>query len=485
MSKYKHTIMQNLHLSGAFRGSFTAGKGFVVLSLALLSSGCHKSDPSNANTAAVAPLKSTPKTVAAPAAIPLPPLPEGGVRGIYLTGWTAGLHNRLNTLCGMVDRTELNAMVIDVKDDGQLSYDVDVPLAKDSHASLKMYKVDTVISTLNEHHIWPIARIACMRDTPLAKSHPELAVHGPDGQVWHDRSRHYWLNPYKKEVWDYNVDVALDALKHGFKEIQFDYVRFPSEGKISTLQYPGKPPGSHRTDQITAFLKYAEAKIHAQGGWFSADVFGLTPTVERRYRLLHPDAFTPTTGATPATTATNPMAAAGATPTPPTPAGSTSTGSKSGAATTGNVGKNGVAKSGKGAKGASGDKIAEDMGIGQLFSKMAAHVNYMCPMTYPSHYAHHEFGIANPNAEPYKIILKSVGDARDLVKDVPTCKLRPWIQDFTLGPPHYGPTEVKAQIKALHELGIHEFLLWNAGCKYTEAALAKKAPSQVTNTNTK
>ena len=193
----------------------------------------------------------------------------------------------------MADRTEINAMVIDVKDDGQLSYEMDVPLAKDAHASLKMYNVDKVIATLNEHHIWPIARIACMRDTPLAKAHPELAVHGPDGQVWHDRSRHYWLNPYKKEVWDYNVDVALDAIKHGFKEIQFDYVRFPSEGKISTLQYPGKPAGSHRSDQITAFMKYAAEKIHAQGAWFSADVFGLTSTVERRYDRTHPQTGPP------------------------------------------------------------------------------------------------------------------------------------------------------------------------------------------------
>ena len=252
-------------MSGTLPNSILLSRGFALLGAMLLSSGCHRS---SSNTAATTPAALKPAgkmAAAAPAAIPLPPLPEGGVRGIYLTGWTAGLHNRLNALCGMVDRTELNAMVIDVKDDGELSYDADVPLAISSHASRRMYKVDTVIATLNQHHIWPIARIACMRDTPLAKSHPDLAVHGPDGQVWHDRSRHYWLNPYKKEVWDYNVDVALDAIKHGFKEIQFDYVRFPSEGKISTLQYPGKPPGSLRIDQINAFLKYAGEKI--TGAW--------------------------------------------------------------------------------------------------------------------------------------------------------------------------------------------------------------------------
>lgn len=465
MFKYHHVSRRCCRPSGASICSVPTGKSLFVLGAALLLSGCHKPGSNNADSAAVV-SKAPVKTVAAPTTIPLPPLPEGGVRGIYLTGWVAGLHNRFNALCGLVDRTELNAMVIDVRDDGEISYKADIPLAIDSHACVKKYDVDKVIATLNEHHIWPIARIACMRDTPLAKKHPELAVHGPDGKVWHDRSNHYWLNPYKKEVWDYNVDIALDALKHGFKEIQFDYVRFPSEGKISTLQYPGKPPGSKRTDQINAFLKYAGEKIHAQGGWFSADVFGLTPTVERRYRLRHPDTATPPAGIA----ATMPAAAAA------------SAGTKALAANGGKAGKKGASKSGKGAANASGDKIAEDMGIGQMFSKMAAHVNYMCPMTYPSHYAHGEFGIANPNAEPYKIILKSVGDAKALVDDVPTCKLRPWIQDFTLHAPHYGPNEVKAQIKALHDLGIHEYLLWNAGCKFTEAALAKETPSKVTAT---
>ncbi len=486
MSKYHSVSRRRSPLPIASATIFQAGKSLVLLGVAALLSGCHKPGSNAADTAAVTP-KPTVKAVAAPATIPLPPMPEGGVRGIYVTGWVAGLHNRFNALCGLVDRTELNAMVIDVRDDGEISYKADIPLAIDSHACVKKYDVDKVIATLNEHHIWPIARIACMRDTPLAKAHPELAVHGPDGQVWHDRSKHYWLNPYKKEVWDYNVDVALDALKHGFKEIQFDYVRFPSEGKISTLQYPGKPPGSKRTDQINAFLKYASAKIHAQGGWFSADVFGLTPTVERRYRLRHPEAATQMAGAKPTNAAgvasgAMPSAAtpaAGAAATMPAASSASPAGGKNLVANTGKSGKTGASKSSKNAKNAPVDKIAEDMGIGQMFSKMAANMNYMCPMTYPSHYAHGEFGIANPNAEPYKVILKSVGDAKDLIADVPNCKLRPWIQDFTLGPPHYGPNEVKAQIKALHELGIHEYLLWNAGCKFTEAALAKKSSSKV------
>ncbi|MDE2127137.1 MAG: putative glycoside hydrolase [Armatimonadetes bacterium] len=327
----------------------------------------------------------------------MPPLPPGGVKGIHLTGWVTGDHKQLESLIGLCDRTELNAMVVDIKDDGQLSYDADIPLAKEIHASLHMIPhIDRVVAEMKQHHIFPIARIACFRDTILAKAHPELAVHTPGGAVWYDATHHAWLNPYKRENWDYNVDVALDAIKQGFEEVQFDYVRFASEGKVSTLVYPGKPKGGLRADQIEAFLKYAAAKIHAQGAWFSADVFGLSSL---------------TTG---------------------------------------------------------------DMGIGQTRTNVAGEVDFICPMTYPSHYAHGEYGIPNPNTEPYKIVHLSLVDALKRIKDVPTCQLRPWLQDFSLYHVHYGPEQVKAELKAAADLGIHQFLLWNASCHYTEAALAPK-----------
>ena len=263
--------------------------------------------------------------------------------------------------------------------------------------------VDRVMATLKDHHIFPIARIACFRDTPLAEAHPEMAVQDARGKVWHDNTHHAWLNPFNKATWDYNVDVALDALKHGFKEIQFDYVRFPSEGKISTLQYPGRPKDALRRDQIEAFLTYARDKIKAQGGWFSADVFGLTSLV------------------------------------------------------------------------------TTDMGIGQTSTNVAKHVDYLCPMVYPSHYARGEYGIRNPDTEPYKIIHFSIRDAKEKLADVPTCKLRPWIQDFSLRA-HYGPKQVKAEIKALSDLGITEFLMWNPQNRFTESALNKRTATRATQT---
>ncbi len=367
---------------------------FVILGLAL--PGCRRAavPPPNTTNVSAAPV--------APASPPaLVPLPAGGVKGIYMTGWTAGHQRRFNELVSMIDRTELNAVVIDIKDNGLVSYDVNIPLVIQAKASRRMMKVGRVMETLNKHHIFPIARIACFRDTVLPMVRPDLAVLDSKGKVWKDHSGHTWLNPFLKETWDYNVDIALDALRQGFKEIQFDYVRFPSEGNISSLRYPGRPPKGLRREQIEAFVQYAREKIKAQGAWFSADVFGLTSLVK------------------------------------------------------------------------------SDMGIGQTSTNVAQHVDYLCPMVYPSHYAKGEYGIKDPNREPYRVVYASLKDAKEHLKDIPTCKLRPWLQDFSLYGVTYGAAQVKAQITAARKLGIQEFLLWNAGCRYTQSALAKKptAPS--------
>lgn len=371
-----------------------------VVGLALIASlaGCTQRTPTPA--APVSPAIGQKAAAATPPAIVQVVPPAEGVKGIYLTGWSAGGTKRLTSLVGLVDRTELNAMVIDVKDDGEVGYDVDVPLAKEVGANQKMFRIDKTIGILNAHNIYSIARIACMRDSILPIKHPEMAVHDKNGNVWKDPTKHMWLDPFNKAVWDYNVDIALDAIKHGFKEIQFDYVRFPSEGKLTGLVYPSRKEGVKREDQIAAFLEYAHTKIKAQGAMFAADVFGLTSLVKN------------------------------------------------------------------------------DEGIGQKFQKLVQNVDFLCPMTYPSHYAYGEYGMKDPNKEPYKTITLSVGDAqkRMVLAGVKTCQLRPWLQDFSLRGVRYGPTEVKAQIKAVKDLGIKGYLLWNAGNKYTESALATDTP---------
>ncbi len=343
----------------------------------------------------------TPPATATHAPKPLQPapLPAGGLRGIYVSGWIAGESKRFEELVSLIDRTELNAMVIDIKDDGLVSYDVDVPLAHEVKASRKMIRhIEERVATLKAHGIFPIARVACFRDTVLAKAHPEFAVQNGSGTLWLDESGHGWLNPYKRETWDYNIDLALDAVKQGFQEVQFDYVRFPSEGNLNALHYPGKPEKSLRREQISAFLQYAKERFRKAGVWFSADVFGLTT---------------------------------------------------------------------RGGKG--------DMGIGQTATNVAEKVDYLCPMVYPSHYNKGEYKIADPNRAPYQTILKSVGDAKKQVTAVKTCRLRPWIQGFSLRGVPYGVAEIKAQKKALQELGVTEWLIWDSRCKYLEGAFEKRA----------
>ncbi len=321
-------------------------------------------------------------------------MPEGGVRGIHVTGWFAGGNHNLQKMVNLVNSTRLNAMVIDIIDDGQLSYDADVLLAIKTRASRKMFRIDKVLPILNKNNIWPIARIACMRNTSLAEARPDLAIQTSKGGVWHDHSGYGWLNPYQHAVWDYYVDIALDCIKHGFKEIQFDYIRFPSD-KLSTQFFPGRPADARRENQIQAFMRYARQKVNSNGAWFSVDVFGLTSLV------------------------------------------------------------------------------SNDEGIGQRFLKVAESTDYLCPMVYPSHYHHGEYGIPDPDKDPYRIITVSVGDAKRKLKTVTTCKLRPWIQDFSLGN-HYGPAQVSAQIKALKDLSIDEYLLWNPKCQYTAQSLGTK-----------
>ena len=380
-----------------------AGLGAALAIVAAISvSGCKAKAPAAAATPIVAKAPGKPAPAAPPAARQLAPLPEGGVKALYMTGWSAGGKKKRAQCIGIIDRTVLNSVVIDVKDDGDITYMADVPLGREIRLKMdgnmkQIADIDKVIAEFQRHNIFPIARITCFRDKPLGNAHPEMAVHNRSGGVWHDRKGNAWLNPYCKAAWDYNVDLGLDALKHGFKEVQFDYVRFPTDGRMDEMVFPGEPKDGMHEDQIAAFLKYAHDKIHAAGGWFSADVFGLTSMVKN------------------------------------------------------------------------------DEGIGQKFVKVVENVDYLCPMVYPSHYAHGEYHIPNPNAEPYKIITLSVGDAQKRLATVKTsCKLRPWIQDFSLGSPPYGPTQVKAEIKALEDLGIHEFLLWNARNNFHEAALGKQ-----------
>ncbi len=196
------------------------------------------------------------------------------VKGIYVTSWTAGIEDYINPLIGLCDRTELNAMVIDVKDaTGYVAYQPDVAMVREMKLwEKRIPDVEALMERLREHGIFPIARIVCFNDPLLAQKAPHLAVQHKDGGLWKDRYGASYTNPYNREVWEYLVQVAEDAVRRGFREIQFDYVRFPTDGIIADAVYPGK--AGLQEDAIAAFLQYARERLHPLGAWVSADVFG-------------------------------------------------------------------------------------------------------------------------------------------------------------------------------------------------------------------
>lgn len=198
------------------------------------------------------------------------------VKGVYMTSYGASSSANLNKMIALADNTEINAFVIDVKDDlGFVTYKADVALAKEEGLiETRIKDIDALIAKLHAHSIIPIARVVCFKDSKLAQKRPELAVKWKNGTNWTDFKGLGFTNPYNHEVWEYLVQVAEDAARHGFREIQFDYVRFPSDGKISDAVYPGQ--NSSKEDAIAAFLAFARPRLEKLGVWVSADVFGIT-----------------------------------------------------------------------------------------------------------------------------------------------------------------------------------------------------------------
>ncbi|MDK2879464.1 MAG: hypothetical protein PWR06_2180 [Thermoanaerobacteraceae bacterium] len=341
--------------------------------------------------------------LAQPYRIPQVYNPPVKVKGIYLTGWKAGISGEFEKLLNLVDATELNTMVIDVKDNtGKLTYKSSIPMVEQVGAnSNRIRDIDVLLKTLREHNIYAIGRIVVFEDPVLSKARPDLAVKNKSGGIWATRKGLGWVDPYNTKVWDYIVSIAEEAAKKGFNEIQFDYVRFPSDGNLNNIVYPANN-GKTRVETISAFLSYAKKRLEPYGVYVSADIFGLVTTAE------------------------------------------------------------------------------DDMKIGQYLEDVVKTVDYISPMVYPSHYAPGSYGLPNPNAAPYETVYRSLSDAMRRLEKVDGFKaeIRPWLQDFTLGPPPYGAREVRAQIKATYDAGLSQWILWDPANTYTVAALNPRSAEQ-------
>ena len=199
------------------------------------------------------------------------------VKGIYVSAYVAGTQELIDNLIREIDRTEANALVIDLKDDyGRVVCEMNSLLVQEI-GSVKTYIPDMegLMRKLDEHDIYTIARIPLFRDAWLGEVRPDWCVKRADGSVFEDRDGNTWVNPYKQEAWDYLIEIAIQAGELGFDEVQFDYVRFCTErGMNEVIFEEADVQGRSKTDIICEFMEYAYDILRKKGLFVSADVFG-------------------------------------------------------------------------------------------------------------------------------------------------------------------------------------------------------------------
>jgi len=197
------------------------------------------------------------------------------IRGVHVTMALASLKGKMREYYAL-RRQGLNTIELDVKDEnGEVGFVPSaVPLAKAIGAAHAYYKPRVVARQAHRRGLYLIGRIVTFEDPFLSEKRPGLAIRTADGSIWRNNSGLGWTNPYDRRVWNYNVSLGEAAARAGFDEIQFDYVRFPSDGDVSTIRYPGKhaqPMGW----TIPAFVQYAGKRLHPLGVRVSVDMFGL------------------------------------------------------------------------------------------------------------------------------------------------------------------------------------------------------------------
>ena len=322
------------------------------------------------------------------------------VKGLYI-----GSGSALDKAIELCNNSELNTIVIDLKNEYGLPYMSKVPTAKEIGYVWDAYDLDAVIEKCHNNNIRVIGRIVSFNDQVAAQHFPERAIQDVDGNVvqFSNEGNKPFLNPYNTDNWDYLIAIGIEAAEHGVDEIQFDYVRFPAgatKNKVKPYfgeegQYPEK------SEAVNRFLQEARIRIQdTYGVPVSADIFGIVLTSEGDAKI-----------------------------------------------------------------------------IGQNFSTLGmTGIDSCCPMVYPSHYAlgtmlgGHVFDY--PDKQPYLMVYSVLHECQAIYKQPGFTTVRPYLQAFTasyIGKGNYieyGYREINSQIKAIHDLGITEFILWDPSCKY-------------------
>ncbi|MDQ3014284.1 MAG: putative glycoside hydrolase [bacterium] len=350
--------------------------------------------------------------------LPVPPQ----VKAIYMSSCVAGTTNFRNDLVKLVDTTELNSIIIDIKDyTGYLSYKPEDP-ALAAYLSPRCHAKDmkAFIKTLHEKGIYVIGRITVFQDPLYAQQFPQYAVKkASDGSIWPDRKGIHYLDPGAQPVWNHIIKISKDSYNIGFDELNFDYIRFPSDGNMSDIAFPYSGTRA-KPVVLEEFFTYLNQQLKPLGVITSADLFGMTTT------------------------------------------------------------------------------SYDDLNIGQILERALPHFDYIAPMVYPSHYPPNFNGWPNPNKVPYELIKYTMDAAvkrtvasttrintlgsTPIASTSPQLytkqvfdknKIRPWLQDFDYGGT-YDIAEVRAQIQATYDAGLHSWLLWAPSNRYTAGALLKE-----------
>lgn len=367
------------------------------------------------------------------------PLPDE-VKNIYMTSCVAGTPSFRQQLLKLAQETEINSIIIDVKDySGTISFPPESDAWKPAWENARCGTRDMreLIEMLHDNGIYVIARITVFQDPFYAPTHPELAVLRSDrATVWRDHKGLSFIDVAAKPYWEHIIELAVESYNLGFDELNFDYVRYPSDGNMQDIYFPQSVAGDYGMDRqanLEAFFAYLHNAMHDESRfaayrhvntgrdkavpWTSADLFGMTTT---NY---------------------------------------------------------------------------DDLSIGQVQDRAAPYFDFIAPMVYPSHYPNNYLGLGNPNDHPYQIVyhamktgvdrMKSsttpmmgfmherIGTSTPAVYSKPTYgpeKFRTWIQDFDYGG-DYDAADVRAQIQASYDAGVRSWMIWAPSNIYTKAAL--------------
>jgi hypothetical protein len=387
--------------------------------------------------------------------VPLPPQ----VKAIYMTSCVAGTPSFRQQLVRLAQETEINSIVIDIKDySGTISFPPESEAWKPAWRDARCGTADMreLIGMLHDNGLFVIGRITVFQDPYHAPKHPGLAVQRRDGSVWTDHKGLSFIDVAAQPYWDHIIELAVESYNLGFDELNFDYVRYPSDGNMQDIAFPQSMAGAHGADKqanLEAFFAYLHDAMsdperfagvrHENTGratatpWTSADLFGMTTT---NY---------------------------------------------------------------------------DDLSIGQIQERAAPYFDFIAPMVYPSHYPNSFLGLGDPNDHPYTVVHHAMKSGVERMRASTTPvqgflhepiyeenasgtpvftgryskpvygpeRLRTWIQDFDYGG-DYDAADVRAQIQASYDAGVMDWMIWAPSNIYTKAALLPPDTYEVATTST-